>query len=58
LGKNIFTNHASDRGLKSKIYKELTKVTSKRKQTTQSKMGYRAKQRIYIRVISNGLEAL
>ena len=36
IGKKIFTNPTSNRGLISKIYKELKKLITK-KQTTQSK---------------------
>ena len=34
-GKKIFTNPTSDRGLISKIYKEIKKLTSKKKKTIQ-----------------------
>jgi hypothetical protein len=56
LGK-IFTNPTSDRGLICKTYKELKKLTSKKTQTTQSKMGYKARQGSNNRGISNGQEA-
>jgi hypothetical protein len=49
----IFTIPTSDGGLISKIYKELKKLTSKNEQPNQ-KMGYRAKQGIHNRGISNG----
>jgi hypothetical protein len=42
IGKKVFTNPTSHRGLISKIYKELKKLTTKKKkknQTTQSKNG-------------------
>jgi hypothetical protein len=42
MGKKTFTDPPSDRGLLSKIYKELKKLPNN--QTTQLKMGYRAKQ--------------
>jgi hypothetical protein len=57
-GKKIFTNPTSDRGLRYKIYKEFKNLTAKINQTAQSKMGYRAKQRLHSRGISNGQEAL
>jgi hypothetical protein len=56
-GKKIFTNPTSDRGLITKIFKELRKLTSKKPKITQLKMGYRAKQRIHNRRILNGREA-
>ena len=43
--ENIFTNLTSDRGLISKIYKELKNLDSE-KQITLLKIGYRTKQRI------------
>jgi hypothetical protein len=58
LEKKIFANPTSDRGLISKIYKELKKLTLQKNQITQLKMGYRAKQRIHNRRILNGREAL
>jgi hypothetical protein len=44
-GEIIFTNPTSDRGLISKIYKELKKLITKKKKNKQSnqKMGYRTK---------------
>jgi hypothetical protein len=49
----IFNNPISDRGLISKIHKELRKLASKKKyQATQSKMVYKYKQRIHNRGIS------
>jgi hypothetical protein len=44
-----FTNPTFDRGLMSEIYKELKKLTTKKTQTTQSKMRYRTKLRIHNR---------
>jgi hypothetical protein len=41
--KKVFTNPTFNRGLISKIYKGLKKLTSKETQITQLKMGYRAK---------------
>jgi len=43
--EKIFTNPTTDRGLISKIYKELKKLD--RRETTLLKMGFRAKQRIH-----------
>jgi hypothetical protein len=39
--EKIFTNSLSDKGLISKIYKELNKLDSKTKKNNQSKMGYK-----------------
>jgi len=44
--EKIFTNPTSDRGLISKIYKELKKLDSREPNNPVKKMGYRAKQRI------------
>jgi hypothetical protein len=53
-GGEIFTNMTSDRGDISKIYKEFKKLTSKH---THTQNGYRAKQRIHNREVSNVREA-
>jgi hypothetical protein len=45
-GKN-FTNPTSNRGLKSKIYKELKKLTTKKTKQPNQKMEYRTKQRFH-----------
>jgi hypothetical protein len=48
LGKKIFTNPTSDKGLIFKIYKELKKlITKKPKQLNKKKMGYRIKPRFH-----------
>jgi len=44
--EKIFTNPTTDRGLISKIYKELMKLDCREK-ITLLKMGFRAKQRIH-----------
>jgi hypothetical protein len=51
--KRAFINPSSDRGLISKVYKELKKLNPTT-QITQLKMGHRAKQRSFNRGISNG----
>ncbi|KAL6093972.1 hypothetical protein STEG23_020638 [Scotinomys teguina] len=56
--ENIFTNPTSDRGLISRIYKELKKHDIKTPNSPIEKMGYRTKQRIYSRRISNGGKTL
>jgi hypothetical protein len=63
LGKNIFPNLTPDRGLISKIYKELKKLTSKKpkkkkKEKKNQNMEYRAKQIFHNRHILNGPEAV
>ncbi|KAL6088401.1 hypothetical protein STEG23_019144 [Scotinomys teguina] len=52
--EKIFTKPASDRGLISRIYKELKKQDIKTPKSPIKKMGYRAKQRTLNRRISNG----
>ena len=52
--KKIFTNPISDRGLSLKIYKQLKKLDIKRTNNPIKKMGYRHKQGILNRKISNG----
>ena len=58
MGKKIFTNLKFNRRLISKIYEELKKLTSKKPNNPILKMGYKAKQRVYKRGISNSQEAL
>ena len=52
--EKILTNPTLDKGLISKIYKELKKLDIKIPNNTNKKMGYRSKQRILNRRISNG----
>ncbi|KAL6037531.1 hypothetical protein STEG23_036776, partial [Scotinomys teguina] len=56
--EKIFTNPTSDRGLISRIYKEHKKHDIKTPNSPIEKMGYRTKQRIYSRRISNGGKTL
>ena len=51
LGKKVFTNPTSDRGLISKIYKELKKLITKKTKQSSQKMGYRTKPRFHNRGI-------
>jgi hypothetical protein len=44
--ERIFTNPKSDRGILSKIYKELKKVDSRKSNSPIKKMGHRTKQKI------------
>jgi hypothetical protein len=53
LGK-VFINPTSDRGLLSKIYKELKKITTNKPNNPIKKIGFKTKQRIHNRGISNG----
>ena len=41
--EKIFANAGTDKGLISKVYKQLMKVNIKKKQTTHPKMGRRPK---------------
>jgi hypothetical protein len=45
--EKIFTNTTSDRGLMSKIYKQHTKLTSKKPNNPVKKWGIELKQRIH-----------
>ncbi|KAL6050874.1 hypothetical protein STEG23_017886, partial [Scotinomys teguina] len=56
--EKIFTNPTSDRGLISRIYKELKKHDIKSSNSPIEKMAYRAKQRVYGRRILNGRKTL
>ena len=56
--ERIFTNLPSDRGLISKIYKELKKLNTNNPNNPIFKMVQRVEQKILNRGISNGWEAL
>ena len=55
--EKIFTNTTSDRGLISKIYKELKKLDNNKPNEPSKKMGYKPKQRILNMGFSNAWEA-
>ena len=44
--EKIFTNPTTDRGLISKIYKELKKLDPRKTNNPMKKMGYKVKERI------------
>ena len=57
MGKKIFANNMTDKGLISKVYKPLTQLNINKKKKTQLKSGQKTQQTFFQRRHTDGQEA-